>query len=351
MSESTPSNWQKTLLQHNATVADAISCLNDSMLQIVLVVDEQSSLIGTITDGDIRRSMLKGIKISDTVENIINSNPLVISTSMKRDSVLQLMQVNKIHQLPVVDQDRKVVGLHLWNKLMATEVRHNTMIIMAGGKGTRLRPYTENCPKPMIHVAGKPMLERIIERAKQDGFGHFILSIHYLGHMIEDYFEDGSKWGVKIEYLREDSPLGTAGALSLLSNLPTLPVLITNGDVLTDIRYSEIIDFHHRHYARATMAVRQHQWEHPFGVVKTDGVDIIGFEEKPISYSHINAGIYVLEPSVFSSLNENEYCDMPTLFARLKDNNHRTIVYPMHEPWLDVGRHDDLELANKTLSK
>ena len=144
--------------------------------------------------------MLKGIKISDTVENIINSNPLVISTSMKRDSVLQLMQVNKIHQLPVVDQDRKVVGLHLWNKLMATEVRHNTMIIMAGGKGTRLRPYTENCPKPMIHVAGKPMLERIIERAKQDGFGHFILSIHYLGHMIEDYFEDGSKWGVKIEY-------------------------------------------------------------------------------------------------------------------------------------------------------
>lgn len=350
MSENTPNNWQKTILQQDAIVADAISCLNDSMLQIVLVVDKQGSLIGTITDGDIRRSMLKGIKISDRVESVINSNPLIISTSMARDSVLQLMQVNKIHQLPVVDKDRKVVGLHLWNKLVAPEALQNTMIIMAGGKGTRLRPYTENCPKPMIHVAGKPMLERIIERAKQDGFSHFILSIHYLGHMIEDYFEDGSKWGVKIEYLREDSPLGTAGALSLISNLPTLPVLITNGDVLTDIRYSEIIEFHNRHHARATMAVRQHQWEHPFGVVKTEGVDITGFDEKPISYSHINAGIYVLEPSVFNSLNENEYCDMPTLFARLKDNNHRTIVYPMHEPWLDVGRHDDLELANKTLS-
>ena len=193
------------------------------------------------------------------------------------------------------------------------------------------------------------MLEHIIERAKREGFKHFVLATHYLGHMIEDYFCDGSRWDVQIDYLREDSPLGTAGAISLMKEIPELPILVSNGDVLADIRYSELLDFHSRHKAMATMAVRIHEWKHPFGVVATNGVDIVGFEEKPIARTHVNAGIYVLEPSVFELLKANEYCDMPTLFTRLHEQKLRTIVYPMHEPWLDVGRVDDLALAQQRL--
>jgi len=216
---------------------------------------------------------------------------------------------------------------------------------MAGGQGTRLRPHTESCPKPLLPVGGKPMLEHIIERAKAEGFERFVLAIHYLGHMIEDYFGDGSRWQVQIDYLREESPLGTAGVIGLLSPRPEAPFLVSNGDVLTDIRYGELLDFHCRHGATATMAVRLHEWQHPFGVVRTKGVDIIGFEEKPIARSHINAGIYVLEPGALDILNAGEHCDMPTLFSRAQARAARTIVYPMHEPWLDVGRPDDLVRA------
>jgi NDP-sugar pyrophosphorylase family protein len=220
------------------------------------------------------------------------------------------------------------------------------MVIMAGGMGKRLRPHTENCPKPMLPVAGKPMLEHIIDRAKKEGFIHFVISINYLGHMIESHFGNGDNLGVKIHYLREQSPLGTVGALSLLSPMPSLPFVVTNGDVVSDIRFSEILDFHSRHSADATMAVRLHEWQHPFGVVQTQGVEIIGFDEKPIARSHINAGVYVLETSALQLLKPEEKCDMPTLFERLKAQGKLTVAYPMHEPWLDVGRPDDLKQAN-----
>lgn len=220
------------------------------------------------------------------------------------------------------------------------------MVIMAGGMGTRMRPHTENSPKPLLPVAGRPMLEHIIERAQLEGFSRFVLSIGYLGHMIEAHFGNGERLGVQIDYLREESPLGTAGALSLLEPLPDAPFIVTNGDVITDIRYGELIDFHVRYAAAATMAVRVHEWQHPFGVVQTQGVEIIGFEEKPIARSHINAGVYALEPGALSVLDAGEHCDMPTLFERLQSKKQYTVAYPMHEPWLDVGRPVDLEQAN-----
>ena len=337
--------WRKALLPADATLQAAIRNLDESSLQIALVVSPVGVLIGTLTDGDIRRGLLRGLDLSGPVDSIVFRTPLVGPPQLGRDTVLQLMQANKVHQLPVVDADRRVVGLHLWDELMVPRLRPNLMIIMAGGQGTRLRPHTESCPKPLLPVAGKPMLEHIIERAKAEGFQRFVLAVHYLGHMIEDYFGDGSRWKVHIEYLHEKSPLGTAGAIGLLSPRPEMPFLVSNGDVLTDIRYGELLDFHCHHGAAATMAVRLHEWQHPFGVVHTKGVDIIGFEEKPVARSHINAGIYVLEPETLDALSAKENCDMPTLFSRLQAREARTIVYPMHEPWLDVGRPDDLQLA------
>jgi NDP-sugar pyrophosphorylase family protein len=248
----------------------------------------------------------------------------------------------------VVDGNRRVLGLHLLDELMQPGRRENLMVIMAGGEGRRLLPRTANCPKPLLPIGGKPILEHIIERARAEGFHRFAVAIRYLGHMIEAYFGDGTSRQVHIEYLREESPLGTAGAVGLLEPRPEAPFLVSNGDVMTDVHYGELLDFHRRHGAAATMAVRLHEWQHPFGVVHTKGVDIVGFEEKPVARSHINAGIYVLDPSVLDALVPGERCDMPTLFATLQERGARTIVYPMHEPWLDVGRPADYDRAADT---
>ena len=338
--------WRQAILPIHSTIHDAIINLDKVAIKVVLVVNEKRKLEGTISDGDIRRGLLRGLHLSSPIESIVFRTPMVVSLDMVRETVRQLMVVNKIQQIPVVDELNNVVGLHLWDEVAIPPLRDNLMVIMAGGKGTRLLPHTENCPKPMLTVSGKPMLEHIIERAKQEGFSHFVLAINYLGHVIEEYFGDGNRLQVRIDYLKEQSPLGTAGALGLLSPRPTLPFAVTNGDVITDIHYGELLDFHSRHNAAATMAVRVHEWQHPFGVVQTNGIDIIGFEEKPVHRSHINAGVYVLEPEALRFLERDIRCDMPTLFERIQAKAMRTAAYPIHEPWLDVGRPDDLNLAN-----
>ncbi len=339
--------WCQAILPANATIAEAIRNLDKIAIKIVLVANEVGVLEGTVSDGDIRRGLLKGLDMNSPLTSIINHDALVVPPEMGRELVMQLMLANKIQQIPVVDQQHKIVGLHLWDELTTPPTRPNLMVIMAGGSGKRLLPHTENCPKPLLPVAGKPMLEHIIERSKLEGFNHFVIAIHYLGDMIEAHFGDGEQLGVQIEYLREKSPLGTAGALALLNPLPDVPFVVTNGDVITDIRYGELLDFHIRQAATATMAVRVHEWQHPFGVVQTQGVEIVGFEEKPIARSHINAGVYALDPFALSVLTTDAHCDMPTLFERLQVKRQRTVAYPMHEPWLDVGRPDDYAAINK----
>ena len=339
--------WCQAILPEDSLIGQAILNLDKCGIKIVLVVNQSNELVGTISDGDIRRGLLKGLNLESPIKSIIRHNALVVPPEMSHEMVMQLMVANKIQQIPIVNEQQHVLGLHLWDEMTITPIRENIMLIMAGGKGERLMPHTENCPKPMVMVAGKPMLEHIIMRGQQEGFNHFVLAIHHMGHMIEEYFGNGKHLGVNIEYLREDSPLGTAGALSLLDPYPNAPVLVTNGDVITDIRYGELLDFHNRYQAVATMAVRVHEWQHPFGVVQTEGVEIVGFEEKPISRSHINAGVYVLTPDALSELVLNEPCDMPKLFERLQEKSKRIVAYPMHELWLDVGRPDDLSEANK----
>jgi UTP-glucose-1-phosphate uridylyltransferase len=304
--------WIQAILPASATIAQAIRNLDQVGIKIILVANETGVLEGTISDGDIRRGLLKGLDMNSPLTSIIHRNALVVPPKLGRELVMQLMVANKIQQIPVIDQQHQIVGLHMWDEITSPPTRTNLMVIMAGGLGTRLLPHTENCPKPLLPLAGKPMLEHIIERAKLEGFNHFVIAIHYLGHMIEEYFGTGERLGVQIDYSREKSPLGTAGALGLLNPLPDAPFVVTNGDVITDIRYGELLDFHTRHAATATMAVRAHEWQHPFGVVQTQGVEIVGFEEKPIARSHINAGVYALDPSALSFLTANAHCDMPT---------------------------------------
>jgi dTDP-glucose pyrophosphorylase len=338
--------WRKAILAAESTIEQAIRNLDQTGIRIILIIDQTKRLVGTISDGDIRRGLLLGLDMKSPIASIIHHDALVVPPEMPRESVLNLMSSNKILQIPVVNEQQQLVGLHLWDEITVPSKRPNLMIIMAGGKGTRLMPYTEASPKPMVTVGGKPMLEHIIERGKSEGFHHFVLAIYHLGQVIEDYFGNGERLGVQIDYLREQSPLGTAGALSLFNPRPNSPFVVTNGDVITDIHYGELLDFHERYQASATMAVRAHEWQHPFGVVQTEGVEIIGYVEKPISRSHINAGVYILSPEVLDELSVNMPCDMPTLFDRLQAKGKRAIAYPMYEPWLDVGKPDDLKAAN-----
>ena len=235
--------WRQAIIPESSTIGQVILNLNQGGIKIVLVVAKDTKLIGTISDGDIRRGLLKGLDLNSPIDSIVHRKALVVPPEMAHDMVMQLMAANKIQQIPIVDGQQQLVGLHLWDQISTSPVRPNLMVIMAGGKGTRLLPHTQNCPKPMVLVNGKPMLEHIIDRGKLEGFNQFVLAIHHLGHIIEAHFGNGERLGVKIDYLREQSPLGTAGALGLLNPKPNAPFVVTNGDIITDVRYGELLDF------------------------------------------------------------------------------------------------------------
>lgn len=335
--------WGKAIFPSTASLQNAITNLEEVGIKIIMVVDQNGVFEGTVCDGDIRRGLLKGLQLNSPIKNVMYSNALVVPPDMDQEMVLQLMSANKIQQIPIINKECRIIGLHLWDELSAPAQRNNPMVIMAGGRGVRLRPHTENCPKPMLEIGNKPMLQHIIESAKKEGFTDFIISIHYLGEIIENYFGNGDNFGVSVSYLKENVPMGTAGALTLLDKSIDMPLVITNGDVITDISYGGILDFHLRQNAVATMAVRVHEWQHPYGVVETKGLEIVGFDEKPVTKNYINAGVYVLEPSCLKLLKDDEACDMPVLFQKVQENRKRVLAYPMHEPWLDVGRVEDLK--------
>ena len=343
--------WRDCIVEINTPIKIAVEQLNRVGIKIALVVDDNYQLLGTISDGDFRRGMLNGLSLEDTVEKIMNKNPQTVNEGTSRLEILKLMNDTKILQIPIVDKNNFVIGLHLWDDI-SVQVRHsNIMVIMAGGKGSRLHPQTENRPKPMLLVAGIPILEHIIKRARSQGFNHFIIAINYLGQIIEDYFKDGQKFGVKIDYLREDVPLGTAGALSLLSHKPEKAFIVTNGDVITDINYSDFLEYHTVQNAAATVAVHTHEFQIPYGVVQINGLEVESYEEKPIVSSFINAGVYALDPNILDFIKEPKFRDMPEILDISRDLNKKVIVYPLHESWIDIGRPIDLEIANKNNSR
>ena len=342
-------DWKAACVSSKSTLQHAIENLDQTAWQICLVTDQEGRLEGTITDGDVRRGLLRGLGLGESVLSVVEKKFLVVTDDIDIDSVFQLMRVNSISQIPTVSSDGKVTGLYLLSDFIKTPSTSQLMVVMAGGKGTRLYPHTKQCPKPMVEVNGKPMLEHIISKARDHGCQEFVIAVHHLGDVIKDYFGDGSNFGVSINYISEQFPLGTAGALSLLKPIPAKPFLVTNGDVITEINYSELVDFHNRNKSLLTIAVRKYEWQQPFGVVHTEGSRVVGFEEKPTLSNYINAGIYVVSPETLSELTENEAIDMPEFMARISDEGGSVNAYPMHEAWVDVGRPDDLERARQNI--
>ena len=269
-----------------------------------------------------------------------------VLSSEDQAAVLEMMRREVLRQIPVLDTEGRVVQLLLLQELLAPPYLPNAVVIMAGGKGTRLRPHTEHCPKPMLPVGGKPMLEILLEQCIASGLRQFYFSVNYLKEQIIDYFGDGRAWGVSIDYVVEDEPLGTAGSLQLLPDSLKGPCLVMNGDVLTRLNPSRLLLFHIEHEAAATLCVREHSINVPFGVVQTKGVELAGFEEKPRYSQLVNAGVYVVDPQLLPLLPPHQVTDMPTLLLSAQQAGHRVVVCPIHEYWIDVGRPETLRQAH-----
>lgn len=329
----------------SASLRQAMQCIESSGMQIALVVDESRRLVGTISDGDVRRAVLRGLALDVPARDVMNSSPTVTRLGEDKDVLIATMHAKHLHRIPVVDAEGLLVGLETLDELIRPAAKENIVVLMAGGLGSRLRPLTEHRPKPMILVGGRPILETILLNFIESGFHRFYITVNYRAEMIMEYFGDGSRWGVTIEYIRETEKLGTAGALSLLPERPKNPLIVMNGDLLTKMNFGMLVDFHASHRSAATMCVREYDFQVPYGVVKLDEHRLLGIEEKPVHKFFVNAGIYVLAPETLSLI-PPKYFDMPTLFQLLVSKNFATGVFPIHEYWLDIGHLADLEKAN-----
>lgn len=339
---------QALQLRPSTPVLEAMRFIDRGAAQIALVVDEQHRLLGTLTDGDIRRGLLHGETLESPAERLMNRQFRCVRSGEDQAAVLEMMRREVIRQIPVLDDEGRVVELLLLQDLLAPSQFPNAVVIMAGGKGTRLRPHTEHCPKPMLPVDGKPMLEILLEQCIASGFRQFYLSVNYLKEQIIEHFGDGKAWGVAIDYLVEDEPLGTAGSLQLLPDSLKEPFLVMNGDVLTRLNPRQLLTFHVDHDAKATLCVREHVITVPFGVVQTNGVELAAFEEKPSYHQLVSAGVYVIDPQLLPLLPPHQPTDMPTLVLSAQQAGHRVAVCPIHEYWIDVGRPETLKEADAT---
>ncbi|MFD1093959.1 nucleotidyltransferase family protein [Providencia vermicola] len=340
------SKWKNILLPSSATILDALEVINREGLRIALVADENHGLIGVVADGDIRRGLLSNLALTDCVTKVMNTNPITAEIDASKEELAELMRTKEILSIPLL-QNGKIVGLEILQNALSKPKYQNPVFIMAGGFGTRLKPLTNSCPKPMLKIGNKPMLETIIRHFIKAGFSNFYISTHYMPEVIQNYFGDGEKLGIKIQYVYEDKPLGTGGALGLLpENLPQdLPLIMINGDILTTIDYHKLLKFHNDNQADATMCVREYSYQIPYGVVNSEGHKITSMVEKPNYQYHVNAGIYVVSPQVIKSVVKNNYIDMPTLLSQHIENKKKILMYPIYEYWLDIGRLDDFNKA------
>lgn len=339
-------NWRSILVNENNTLLETMKIIDDSSMQFAAVINKDQSLLGTVTDGDIRRSILRGEGLDVPIKQVMNPSPICATIENTYSDCLNLLKKHKLKQIPILSEDNKIIDIIFADVNPITKSNENTVILMAGGLGTRLRPLTENIPKPMLYVGSKPILETIIEGFKQYGFTNFIISVNYKKEVIQDYFQDGSSFDVSISYIEENKRMGTAGALSLLKEKPTSPIFVMNGDLLTQVNFEQLLHFHEDTDAVATMCVREYEYQIPYGVIETDGQQLVSIKEKPMQRSFVNAGIYVLSPKVFDYIPQGEYYDMPDLFKQLMDRQNNITAFPVREYWLDIGHLSDFERAN-----
>lgn len=343
-------NWTDALVHADGTIRDAMRAIDEGAVALAVAVDRDRQLVGTVTDGDIRRALLQGAKLDDPVGPVVTAHPTIVDSDAPRTDVLDLMQARSLSVIPIVDGSGRIIGLHTLSELVGPEVRPTLAVIMAGGKGTRLGGLTDEIPKPMLPVAGRPILERLVLHLVGCGIRRILLSVGYLSEVIEEHFGDGDAFGCEISYLREspDEPLGSAGSLALLPDEAAVsdhPILVCNGDIVTDVSFADILDSHDRARADATVAAEAYRHQVPFGVLHHDDGWLESIEEKPELHYPVSAGIYVLDPGVLAHIPMGREVGMVEVLQGCLDRGEPVHVWPVHGDWVDVGRPDELRRA------
>ena len=337
-------NWKKCLVHNTDSILDTLRVIDRAALRIACVVDADGVLCGIVTDGDVRRALLKGMDLGQPISRIANASPIFFHPQEEKAYVIREMRRRSIGTAPLVDETGHMVGLVTLDELLTRPVRDNIVVLMAGGLGTRLRPLTDKMPKPLLKVGNKPILQTILESFLENGFHRFYLSVNYKAEMIEQYFGDGSRFGAEIAYIHEKKRMGTAGALYFLPKVDA-PIIVMNGDLLTKLDFGEFLDYHAAQRAAATMAVREYAYQVPYGVIDYSGDHIKRIIEKPMQSFFVAAGIYALSPEAVAHVNEERVFDMPDLFNELITDGAKTTFYPIRDYWMDIGRIDDFHQA------
>lgn len=340
-----------------SSIREAITYIDRNEKGIVLITNKDNRLLGTITDGDVRRAILAGESLDAPVSKLLVrrtslpcAEPVTALLGTDGAALLKLMQERSVRQVPLLDEERRVVGLVTMDELLPDQVLPLHAVIMAGGLGTRLRPLTEEVPKPMLPVGKRPLMELIIKQLQQAGIRRVNVATHYQSEKIIEHFGDGRKFGVDLGYVTEDRPLGTAGALGLMDT-PSEPLLVINGDILTRVDFRAMFTYHQEHEAALTVGVRKYDLDVPYGVIESDGVFVQALVEKPLLNFFVNAGIYLLEPSVHRYVPNNYHFDMTDLIQRLLDDGQPVVSFPVLEYWLDIGHHGDYAQAQEDMEK
>lgn len=345
---------EKCLISESADIREAIRAIESGQKGIAVIVSANQTLQGVVTDGDIRRGLLAGIKINDSITVIMNRKPTKAQSTMSSSSVIELLKQSGLETLPVVDSRNCVVDVILLSDLTKEKDTgkaegFSSALIMAGGEGRRLLPLTENLPKPLVEVGGMPLIERQVRRIATAGVNRIYIAVNYLSGMIESHLGNGSQYGVEIQYLREKQKLGTAGALSLINDSLDGPLLLMNGDVFTSINFRYLLDFHLKHEPLLTVAAIDYHVEIPYGVIKTQGAFAFCLEEKPSQQFLCNAGIYAISPKVVSQVPKDQCYNMTDLIEQSMSEDSGVAVFPVHEYWSDIGTHAELDKARTEL--
>lgn len=339
-------SWKNSLLTENSNIFDAIKCIDKNKLKIALVVNKKKKFVGTITDGDIRRGLINKINLNSSLKKILKKNSFYATNDMSDEATSEILRRNNIKIIPILNKKKEIVSVKFLDKIKYKNYK-NTIVIMAGGKGTRLLPLTKKVPKPMLMIRDKPIIEHILIGARDEGFKNFIFTVGYLSKNVKKFFNNGKNWNVNIKYFFEKKPLGTAGSLGAIKSKGEEPIIVCNGDIISSIKFENLLEFHKRNKAFATMAVKPHKIQNLYGVVRIKGKRIIKISEKPISTSNINVGVYVFSPKAFKYIKKNEHLPMNRFIERLLGLSKEILAYPIYETWLDIGTPKEFNIAKK----
>lgn len=332
-------------INQNASIKEALEVIDKGAIKVAVVLSDDGLLLGMLNDGDIRRALLKGMSLGDSIAGIINKHPVVANINDTKERILELANEKKLHQIPIISNG-KLVGIQDIREFLAPKNKPNKVILMVGGLGTRLRPLTNDVPKPMLDVGNKPILHTIVENFAKYGYTDIIMCVNYKSEIIKEYFGDGSKFGVKIEYILEHQRMGTAGALSLLQKRPKDDFFVMNGDLLTNVNFEYLHEYHKDSNALASICIRKYEMQVPYGVVNVRANKVTSIEEKPTQSFFVSAGIYMFSPIVLDFIPKGVFYDMPTLFSELLKHDFPIHPFPIREYWLDIGRMDEYRRAN-----